>query len=542
MTHELRHEAALWWQKGVIYQIYPRSYMDSNGDGIGDLKGVIGRLDYLVELGVDAIWLSPFYRSPMKDFGYDVSDYTDVDPMFGTLADFDELVKAAHARNLRIVVDYVPNHTSNEHPWFLESRSSRTNPKADWYVWGTPKPDGTQPNNWLSVFGGVAWTYEDRRKQYYLHSFLKEQPDLNWRNPQVRSAMLGALEFWLQRGVDGFRLDVAHFIMKDPTLRDNPVNPGDTSPTRGLYDYQVHIHDKGHPDVHGVFREMRALFDHYSTIAPRYSIGEIHIYDWDQWAEYYGHNDELHMPFNFGFIHVNWNAADVRKIVDGVEAALKKRPTLAWPNYVLGNHDEHRIGSRVGPAQARVAMMLLLTLRGTPTMYYGDEIGMHNVEIPEDQRQDPWEFNNRDPQRTPMQWDAGPNAGFSAPDATPWLPLAEDYEENNVAAQQHNHRSMLQLTRQLLHLRRGTPALAVGSYIGLDDVPPNVFAYIRQSVKQRRLVLLNFTDSDCTLNLLHFGPGKLHLSTHLDRTGDINLAAFTLRGNEGCVLEIADAQ
>ena len=301
-----------WWQTGVIYQIYPRSFMDANGDGVGDLAGVIGKLDYLSDtLGVDAIWLSPFYPSPMADFGYDVSDYCAVNPLFGDLATFDELVAQAHARDLKVIIDIVPNHTSDQHPWFQESRASRDNPKRDWYVWADPAADGGPPNNWLSVFGGPAWTLDESTGQYYLHSFLPEQPDLNWRNPAVKAAMFDVYRFWLDRGVDGFRIDVAHYVMKDPELRDNPPNPNAAVEAQlfkdlGEYGNWIHVNDKGHPDVHGVYRELRAILDEYSATAPRMMVGEIHDFDLEKWAAYYGEpgKREFHQPFNFALIGV----------------------------------------------------------------------------------------------------------------------------------------------------------------------------------------------------------------------------------------------
>lgn len=549
MTKNLRIEDALWWQKGVIYQIYPRSFKDSNNDGIGDLDGITSKLDYLVDLGIDAIWLSPFYPSPMKDFGYDVSNYTDVDPIFGDLAAFDRLVAAAHLRGLQIIVDWVPNHTSDHHPWFIESRSSRDNPRRDWYVWADARPDGSLPNNWVAYFGGSAWEYDPKTGQYYLHSFLPEQPDLNWRNPAVKEAMFDTLRFWLERGVDGFRIDVAHYIMKDPQMRDNPPNPGCTNlpgMSEGELDKWLHIYNRGHADVHGVYRELRALLDSYggNGKTPRYSVGEIHIFDWDKWAAYYGNGDELHMPFNFGLIFAAWNASTIRQSVDGVEAALARLPQLAWPNYVLGNHDVHRIASRVGPAQARIAMLLLLTLRGTPTMYYGDELGMQDVPIPPGKEQDPWGLRvpglnlGRDPERTPMQWDSSPNAGFAAPGVETWLPIAAGYAAVNVAVQQNDPRSMLALTRALLALRRATPALAVGDYAAVDGVPESVFAYVRQYDGQRMLVALNFTSAEQTLNLSQFGHGRVLLSTHMDREGEADLGSFKLRADEGCVIAL----
>ncbi len=373
-----------WWQTGVVYQIYPRSFVDGSGDGVGDLSGVTSRLDHLSEtLGLDALWLSPFYPSPMADFGYDVADYTDVDPLFGSLDDFDALVAAAHGRGLRVLVDWVPNHTSDRHPWFVEARSSRSSPKRGWYVFRDPAPSGGPPNNWLSVFGGSAWQWDGATSQYYLHSFLAEQPDLDWRCPELRAAMLDVLRFWLDRGVDGFRIDVAHYLMKDPALRDNPPRPGGGTTfhrSYGEYDSQLHVHDKAHEDVHGVFREIRRLVDGHPGPGERVTIGEIHEPDLARWASYYGEAlDELHMPFDFGLLGAPWTAAAVRGHVDRVEAAL---PPGAWPSHVLGNHDEPRLASRLGEAGSRLAAMLLLTLRGTPTLYAGDEIGTPEVAVP----------------------------------------------------------------------------------------------------------------------------------------------------------------
>ncbi|GIV57276.1 MAG: alpha-amylase [Rhodothermaceae bacterium] len=530
-----------WWQTGVIYQIYPRSFKDSNGDGIGDLGGVLEKLDYLSDtLGVDAIWLSPFYPSPMADFGYDVADYTDVDPIFGDLATFDALVAEAHRRGLRVIIDIVPNHTSDRHPWFIASRSSRDNPKRDWYVWRDPAPDGGPPNNWLSVFGGPAWEYDETTGQYYLHSFLKEQPDLNWRNPEVRRAMFDVFRFWLERGVDGFRIDVAHYIMKDPLFRDNPPNPhrGDYHKDMGEYDTQLHLYDKGHEDVHEVFRELRRLLDDYSRDRPRFAVGEIHIFDWNAWVRYYGDNlDELHMPFNFALLKAGWDARAIREVVDGLEAAL---PEGAWPNYVLGNHDEQRIATRYGRAQSRVAAMLLLTLRGTPTLYYGDEIGMREGVIPPEQQQDPWGLRvpglGRDGCRTPMQWDASHAAGFTtAPE--PWLPVNDDYPTVNVAAELEDPRSMLTLYRRLLALRRQWPALHRGTYAPVDGTPDDTFVYQRRDGDQTVLVALNFGGKPVEIALPRaFHGGRVLLSTHLDRDDEPAGPTVTLRGHEGLLL------
>jgi alpha-glucosidase len=536
----------LWWQTGTIYQIYPRSFKDTTGNGVGDLMGIVARLDYLAEtLGVDAIWLSPFYPSPMADFGYDVANYTDVDPLFGDLAAFDELVAGAHRRGLKVIVDLVPNHSSDQHPWFLESRSSRDNAKRDWYVWADARPGGGAPNNWLSAFGGPAWEWEEKTGQYYLHSFLKEQPDLNWRNPAVQAAMFDAVRFWLERGVDGFRIDVAHYIMKDPELQDNPPNPRRSKSQHrpmGEYDSLLHVHDKGHPDVHRVYREFRQLLDSYDDDQPRMAVGEIHIFDWAEWASYYGDpasgRGELHMPFNFQLLGIPWQAGEVRRVVDGLEAAL---PPGAWPNYVLGNHDEPRLATRYGTDQARLAAMLLLTLRGTPTLYYGDEIGMVDVPIAAEQQQDPWGLRvpglGRDPCRTPMQWSPAANAGFSLPE-TPhlWLPPGPDYGEVNVERELADPGSILNLYRQLLAYRQASPALQWGSYQPLDGTPEDCYVFVRQAGEQRALIALNFSAQERHLALPDLGQGRIELSTQLDREGAADLGDVVLRGHEGLIM------
>lgn len=538
----------LWWKHGVIYQIYPRSFQDSNGDGVGDLPGILARVPYLSDvLGVEAIWLSPFYPSPMKDFGYDVADYTGVDPVFGTLADFDRLVTALHARGLKIIIDFVPNHSSSLHPWFVESRSSRHNRKRDWYVWRDAKPDGSPPNNWLSVFGGPAWEWDEGTGQYYLHSFLPEQPDLNWRNPEVEEAMLHVLRFWLERGVDGFRVDVAHFIMKDPELRDNPPAPvGDDSnyKSMGGYDSQLHVYDMAHPDVHQEFRRIRAVLDEYSREHPRMMVGEIHVFDWPQWATYYGTTmDEFHLPFNFGLLRAPWEASAIRTVVDSVEGAL---PTGAWPNWVMGNHDEHRIATRLGREGARLAMLLLLTLRGTPTTYYGDEIAMTDVPIGPDQARDPWGLRvqdlglGRDPERSPMQWNAGPNAGFCPAGAQPWLPIAADYGTYNVASEQGEETSMLSFARALLALRASSDALSQGSYRPIDAVPADCYVYERRAEGEGMLVLLNFASEERSVSVPGL-RGTVAASTACDRQGEQVQDRMILRADEGCVVRLDEA-
>jgi glycosidase len=529
-----------WWKTTVIYQIYPRSFQDTTGNGVGDLPGITTRLDYLADtLGVGAIWISPFYPSPMADFGYDVSDYTGVHPMFGTLADFDELLAAAHDKGLKVIIDWVPNHTSDEHPWFVESRSSRNNPKRDWYVWRDALSDGSFPNNWLSNFGGPAWEFDEATDQYFLHSFLAKQPDLNWRNPEVQEAMLDTVRFWLDRGVDGFRIDVAHRIMKDPQLRDNPLVPEGWKTRfqdRGEYDAQLHINDMGHPDIHGIFRDFRALLDSYQP--ERYSVGEIHIADWQEWASYYGEElDELHMPYNFSLLHAPWSADEIRARVDELEGAL---PAGAWPNNVFGNHDETRLVTRIGPEPARVLAMLLLSLRGTPTIYYGDELGFLEAEIPFEDQQDPWGINvpglGRDGCRTPMQWDPSPLAGFS-PDAAvrPWLPLTPDWAQRNVERQLSGPSSMLNLYRELLRYRNQSVPLQSGDYRAID-APEGCYLFARGDGQQEVLVALNFTDHDLDVSIS--GAGTIALSTGLDRTMQAVDGSIALGGNEGVIIEM----
>jgi alpha-glucosidase len=528
-----------WWQTSIIYQIYPRSFQDTNGDGIGDLPGILQRLDYLHSLNVGALWLSPINPSPMHDFGYDVADYCDVHPMFGTLADFDRLLAAAHARGFKVLLDLVPNHTSDEHAWFVESRSSRDNPKRDWYIWREPAADGGPPNNWTSFFGGPAWTFDPHTGQYYLHQFVTQQPELNYRNPAVVQAMLDQMRFWLDRGVDGFRVDVIWLMIKDAALRDEPVDPNwdGVNPHFRLQ----HIYTQDQPEVHDVIRQMRALLDAYDD---RMMVGEIYLPN-DRLMTYYGADfDECHLPFNFQLINAAWNAPTVRHMVDQYEAAL---PAGAWPNWVMGNHDQHRLATRVGPAQARVATLLLLTLRGTPTCYYGDELGMEDVPIPYELMQDPQGVNQpeiahivgRDPARTPMQWDASPNAGFTDPAATPWLPLSPDYAQRNVADESQDAKSTLAFFRALTTLRQRSPALAHGDYAALDAGVDSVFAYTRTYSDERLLILLNFAGSTHRLDLSRLGANaELLLSTSMASSGKVRLRALYIVGNEGMILRL----
>ena len=532
----------LWWQSGVVYQIYPRSFQDTNGDGIGVLQGIIERLDYLKDgtphsLGVDAIWISPFYPSPMKDFGYDVADYCDVDPLFGDLAIFDQLVEAAHERGIKVIIDWVPNHTSDQHPWFIESRSRRDNPRRDWYIWRDPQPEGSPPNKWGSTFGGPAWTLDEATGQYYLHQFVREQPELNWRNPEVKAAMYETLRFWLDRGVDGFRMDVIAKIIKDDQFRDNPPNPKAPPdlPKDDIKSRLLDIYNMDRPEVHEIIKEIRQLFDEYED---RVAIGEL----WgplEPWVRYYGEQgDGLHMPFNFRLMDEGkWEARTMQGLVDKMEAIL---PDFAWPNYVLGNHDRIRLATRFGgQAQARTAAMMLLTLRGTPTLYYGDEIGLENGDIKPEQVQDPQGINlgverTRDVCRTPMQWDASEYAGFST--VEPWLPLSADYVERNVTVQTADPTSILNLYRKLLWYRRGSAVLQGGSYRPLN-LHDNCFVYLRETAEACCLIALNFVGEAVELDVSEAGNGRLVLSTHLDRQEAVN-RVLALRPFEGVLIEL----
>jgi alpha-glucosidase len=520
-----------WWQSAVIYQIYPRSFQDSDGDGVGDLAGIRARLPYLSGLGVDALWLSPIFASPMADFGYDISDYCAIDPLFGTLADFDALAAEAHARGLKVLLDLVPNHTSIAHPWFKESRASRNNGKRDWYIWRDGR-NGGPPNNWLSEFGGSAWTFDAATGQYYYHAFLKEQPDLNWRNTQVRAAMYEVMRFWFRRGVDGFRLDAVWHLFEDEELRDNPVNPdyrpGDPPDTRLLS-----LYSGDRPEVHEVLHEMRQVADQFPD---RLLIGELYL-PFERLMAYYGCDGSgVDLPFNFALIKAPWRARDIAKLIDDYEAAL---PPGAWPNWVLSNHDRVRIASRVGEAQARVAAMLLLTLRGTPTLYYGDEIGLPQVKIPPDKVQDPFEKNapglglGRDGCRTPMQWDGSRFAAFAH--VEPWLPLSEDAASRNVAAEAGDSSSLLNLYRRLIALRRLYPALATGSYRPVE-AEGDVLAYIREAGGERFLVVLNLGPAPQPIVLPH--PGTVEISISRPRTGESVLGTITVAGNEGLLIRL----
>ncbi len=528
-----------WWRDAVIYQIYPRSFADSDGNGIGDLRGVIERLDYLNDgaggsLGVDAVWLSPFYPSPGADHGYDVSGYTGVDPLLGTLEDFDHLLGAAHARGIRVLIDLVINHTSVEHPWFRASRSSRADPKRDWYVWAPPGPGGSPPNNWLSAFErvGSAWTLDEATGECYLHTFTPGQADLNWRNPEVRAAIGDVMRFWLERGVDGFRVDVAHRLVKDEALRDNP--PVLAHERRHVSHPWARQRNADHPDVHEVLRELRRTTDEYDAVL----LGEVPIHDPARLARYYGDGDELHMAFNFALWDVPWRARAWRHVVDALLAHL---PARAWPCTALSNHDIPRTVTRFGSdgrgrQRARVAAMLLLTLPGTPCLYAGEEIGMAGGGVSEQRRRD---IDDRDESRTPMQWDPS-GRGFSS--GRSWLPVAPDAAVANVAVQRHDPASVLSLYRRLIRRRRGSPALRRGTYEPLHG-PAEVFAYRRAARGEQFVVALNFSSRHQRLRHHALPRGTVvEVCTDPARDGEVlERHLVELGPDEGVVLRLPPA-
>ncbi len=490
-----------WYQHAVFYEIYPRSFMDSNGDGIGDLNGIAAKLDYLKALGVDAIWMAPCFPSPQVDFGYDVSDYENIDPMYGTLADFDRLQKLGADHGIKIILDFVVNHTSDQHPWFLDSRSSRSAPKRDWYIWrdgkGYGKDDGS-PNNWISNFGGSAWQWDSTTKQYYYHYFYVQQPDLNWRNPAVVDAMYGTTEWWYKRGVAGFRLDAVDSLYEDPALRDNPVLPG----TNDFGDPKIeNKYTQALPEVHTALQGLRTVANKYNAIL----IGETWTENVAQLKPYYGAaNDELQMPMDLLLTKLKFSAPVFREHIDAVEA------TGEWPVFVIGNHDIVRSWNRYGDGQhndqiAKDMAAMFLTVRGTPIMYYGEEIGMQNNDpTRREDVKDPigrlgWpKEKGRDGERTPMQWSNEPNAGFTS--ATPWNAIPATYQTYNVADELADPNSILNWYKQLLALRRSNPALLDGEYIGLNEKDPNVLSYLRKSNTDAVIVVINMSAAPQTVN------------------------------------------
>ncbi|WDE12991.1 alpha-glucosidase family protein [Thalassomonas haliotis] len=493
-----------WWRGAVIYQIYPRSFMDANQDGIGDLAGIVDKFPYIKSLGVDAVWVSPFFKSPMKDFGYDISDYREIDPMFGSMADFDRLITVAKEAGVKVIIDQVLSHTSDQHAWFRESRQDKTNDKADWYVWADAKPDGTAPNNWLSIFGGSAWQWEPRREQYYLHNFLTEQPDLNFHNPEVRRHVLDNVEFWLKRGVDGFRLDAINFCFHDQLLRDNPAKASEDRKGRGFsednpYAYQYHHYDNTRPENLSFMEDIRALMDKYPGVV---SLGEISCEDsLKAMSDYTLGNKRLHMAYSFELLTKDFSPAYIRNTVQTLEENL----TDGWPCWAIGNHDVTRVLSRWGQGNtsAQLAKMLnamLLSLRGSVCTYQGEELGLTEAEIAFEQLQDPYgitfwpNFKGRDGCRTPMPWfEQQANGGFSAGEQT-WLPVSKAHRASAVDRQQQAQDSILSAYRQFISWRKSNPELLYGD-IEFIDAPDDILAFIRRDQDRVLLCCFNFADS-----------------------------------------------
>jgi len=514
------------WGKRVIYQIYPRSFKDSNGDGIGDLNGIAEKLDYLKDLGVDAIWLSPIYRSPMRDFGYDISDYYNIDPIFGSLSDFDSLIKKAHGKGMKVLMDFVPNHTSFEHPWFKESRSSKNNPKRDWYIWKSPKKNGAAPNNWLSQFGGAAWELDKKTGEYYLHTFDVSQPDLNWRNSQVVEEILNVLRFWMRKGVDGFRVDVAYYLFKDPFFRDEPHNPTHT-------EHHIHIYTIALPETLNMLKTLNSVINEFDD---RFMVCEIYTFLHEIVNLYKIVDHQSFVPFNFSFISLPWNAQEQKKFIDEFDELVGHD---YFPTYVLGNHDQPRIVTKLGEDAARTAALLQLTLRGIPFIYYGEELGMRNVKVPEKKAKDPMAVNmkgfnfGRDPERTPMQWNASRFGGFSS--VEPWLPLEKKFKERNVASEEEDKKSFLNLYKSVINLRKTRKSLAGGRLVPLDFKNPNVLGFLRQKADEKTLVLANFSEEKQIVELPK-GSWKTILSTKLDVENRKEKGQVKLRPSEGIVL------
>lgn len=532
-----------WSRRAVVYQIYPRSFKDSNADGIGDLNGIIEKLDYLndgtdMSLGINAIWLNPIYKSPMKDFGYDISDYRDIDPLFGSLEIFDRLVKEAHKRDIKVIMDFVANHTSSEHSWFQESRKTRNNFKREWYIWKDPKADGSPPNNWLSVFGGSAWTFDEKTKQYYMHSFLPSQPDLNWRNQEVRDEMANILRFWLKRGVDGFRTDAVYHLIKDDEFRDDPPNPNYVAGRNEPYEAILHMYSQGRPELMETANTFCNVLGEHSRNT--YMISEAYLGLLQMFELYRACDNGLHAPLNFNLMTLSWGGASFKKFIDEFEMKLGPDD---WPNYVLGNHDRSRLASRLGQERARLAAMLQFTLRGIPFVYYGDELGMEDVKIPTNQEIDPWGkrvpgFNvGRDPERTPMQWDATASAGFTS--GKPWLPVSPDFKERNVETESKNPKSMLAFYKELIRYRTNSPALLTGTYKALESGNENVFAFGRECASEKLLIAINFSEKEQITNLQAKGMFLCLCNTHEDKNREVvDATRLQLRPYEGYIIKL----
>jgi alpha-glucosidase len=522
-----------WWQRAVFYEIATISFQDSDSDGRGDLAGLLSRIDYLEWLGVGAVWLTPIYPSPMLDLGYDISDFCDVHPDFGTLAQFDDLVRQLHRRDIRLILDFVPNHTSDRHPWFADSLSSRRAKKRDWYIWSDPGPHGGPPNNWQSRFSGSAWQWDQPTGQYYYHSFLREQPDLNWRNADVRAAMADVLRFWIKRGVDGFRVDASAVLAKDTLLRDNPPDP-EADETKPPPQRLRNIFTDDRPEAMAYLADMRKVIDEFEG---RVLCGEVQGKT-DRIGHFYGQdNPRMHLPLNFLLLDSQWDAISLQGNID---AYLNAIPDKAWPDWVIGGHDKHRIASKLGQAQARVLAVLLLTLRGTPFFFAGDELGMEQVPIPPDRVTDPFEKLlpgyelNRDPERVPMRWDAGKNGGFS--EGEPWLPMGPAVAERNVATLKEDKRSLLWLYKRLITLRRDEPALTAGTYVP-ERSRNDLLIYRRVAGDDTILVALNLLHEPRRLEWHE--AGHVLLSTHLDEFhGERVQGPVLLRPDEGLIIKL----
>lgn len=500
-----------WWRGGIIYQVYPRSLMDSNNDGVGDIQGIIAKLDYIASLNVDAIWISPFFKSPMKDFGYDISDYLAIDPMFGTMEDFDELIAKAHAKDIKIIIDQVLSHTSDQHAWFEESRQSRDNPKADWYVWADPKDDGCPPNNWQAIFGGCAWEWEPRRQQYYLHNFLKSQPDLNFHCDELRQAVLNNVEFWLKKGVDGFRLDAITFCYHDEQLRDNPAKPKDKRQGRGFsednpYAYQYHYYNNTRPQTVGFIEELRALINKYPGAV---TLGEVSSEDsLATMAEYTQGDDRLHMAYSFELLTDDFSPAYIRETVEALENSIGD----GWPCWAIGNHDVQRVATRWGKGETNTDLVkmlngMLFSLRGSVCSYQGEELGLTEAPIEFEELQDPfgitfWPmFKGRDGCRTPMPWQQdATQAGFSQ--SKPWLPIPQAHADRAVSVQQDDQNSVLNSYRHFVAWRKTQPLLIEGD-IKFVDAAEQVLAFERSISGDKMLVLFNLTNQSASFDLSH---------------------------------------
>lgn len=528
-----------WLKKASVYHIYPRSFKDTTGNGIGDLQGIIDSLDYFNDgtaesLGVDALWLSPVYPSPGKDFGYDVTDHKAIDPLMGDMATFDTLLAEAARRDIRILLDYVPNHTSDEHPWFIESRSSRKNPKRDWYIWRNPAEGGGPPNNWLSVFGGSAWTFDEQSNQYYLHHHFSFQPDLNWRNEDVRKEMLSVLDFWLKKGVSGFRTDAIYTLIEDKSFADNPPNPDYRPGKDDPYLSLLHEHDVGDEELYTAIGMMCNVLSQYEDA---FMVSESYVDVPTLGRLYDACKDGRHAPLNFSLISLPWSAHTYKEHIEAIEKTLGDNE---WPNYVLGNHDRRRVASRLGRDRARLLAILQLTLRGMPFIYYGEEIGMKGTEIEDCERKDPLSLQlpgmhmGRDRERGPMQWSGTEHAGFTT--GSPWLPVSDDYELYNVKAEEEDPDSFLALYRHLIWHRKQSLALSQGTYVAMDIGVENVFAYERVFGNERVCVVLNFCTEDRDI-VLPFKRAEVVTSTHMRKEGEIiEDPQYRLRGYEGLVL------